>query len=73
MRQHDATNVPVAVIDLAPPISGNPENSQRRDINFEMVTPKVAASSPKLQMQISFFPFSRSEMKLRSIPTCSAI
>jgi len=42
-------------------------------MSFEMVMPKAVASSSKLRMQISFRPFSKSEMKLRSIPTCSAI
>jgi hypothetical protein len=31
-------------------------------ISLEMVMPKVVASSFKLRMQISFFPFSRSEI-----------
>ena len=43
------------------------------DTSFETVMPKAVASSSKLRRQISFLPFSRSEMKLRSIPTCSAI
>jgi hypothetical protein len=46
---------------------------QRRDISFETVIPNAVASTSKLRMQISFLPFSRSEMKLRSIPTCSAM
>jgi hypothetical protein len=47
--------------------------SQRRDMSFEMLMPNVVASSSRLRRQISFLPFSRSEMKLRSIPTYSAI
>jgi hypothetical protein len=35
--------------------------------------PNAVASSSRLRMQISFLPFSKSEMKLRSIPTCSAM
>ena len=42
-------------------------------MSFEMVMLNAVASSSRLRMQISFLPFSRSEMKLRSIPTCSAI
>lgn len=42
-------------------------------MSFEMLIPKAVASTSKLRIQISFLPFSRSEMKLLSIPTCSAI
>jgi hypothetical protein len=48
-------------------------NLWRRDISFDTVIPKAVASSSRLRMQISFLPFSKSEMKLRSIPTCSAM
>ena len=46
---------------------------QRRDISFETVMPKAVASSSRLRIQTSFLPFSKSEMKLRSMPTCSAM
>jgi hypothetical protein len=40
------------------------QTPQRRDISFVMGMSKAVASSCRLRMQISFFPFSRSEMKL---------
>ena len=55
------------------PCPVNRLKAQRRDSNFETVMLNVVASSSRFRMQISLFPFSKSEMKLRSMPTCSAM
>ena len=57
---------------LRPATSGRPvlyrvgsmRNCHSRDMSFEMLMPNAVASSSRLRMQISFLPFSKSEMKL---------